>query len=189
MEKYDRNKFKHWTKHDTDAGRMDSRQRCMYDACLTDDKGNKYCEVVEGRVTKFIIVCSYTGMVLRDQNKIDVDHVIPLKAAWLRGADTWTAEKREAFANDPLNLLAVLYSSNRQKSANGLFNWIPANIHNGEQYLNQMREVAEKYSIEIQPQDKAAYDFLLAKLHRHRNGIKLNKVREWFSTHFGRTYK
>ena len=40
-------------------------------------------------------------------------HVVPLKWAWDHGADTWSRDKREKFANDPVNLWSVELSLNR----------------------------------------------------------------------------
>src|SRR4051794_29366195 len=38
---------------------------------------------------------------------VDIDHVVALSNAWQTGAFGWDIGKRAAFANDPLNLLAV----------------------------------------------------------------------------------
>ncbi|MGM0953782.1 MAG: HNH endonuclease family protein [Pseudomonadota bacterium] len=57
---------------------------------------------------------------MHDASKIDIDHVVPLKWAWQHGANKWTKEKRERFANDPRNLWSVELSLNSQKGAKGL---------------------------------------------------------------------
>jgi hypothetical protein len=44
--------------------------------------------------------------------QVQIDHVVALGDAWQTGAQQWAAQKRIAFANDPLNLLAVDGSSN-----------------------------------------------------------------------------
>jgi len=51
-----------------------------------------------------------------DTDQIQVDHVVPLAAAWDLGADSWPIVKRRAFANDPLELLAVDAAQNQAKS-------------------------------------------------------------------------
>ena len=38
---------------------------------------------------------------------VQIDHVVALSDAWQKGAAQWDAARRLAFANDPLNLLAV----------------------------------------------------------------------------------
>ena len=35
-----------------------------------------------------------------DPTKVDIDHMVPLANAWRSGADAWTDEQREDFAND-----------------------------------------------------------------------------------------
>ena len=40
-------------------------------------------------------------------NAVQVDHVVALSDAWQKGAQRWSTTTRTAFANDPLNLLAV----------------------------------------------------------------------------------
>lgn len=46
---------------------------------------------------------------------VQIDHVVALSAAWRTGAQQWTATTRKAFANDPLNLLAVHGPTNASK--------------------------------------------------------------------------
>lgn len=48
-------------------------------------------------------------------NAVQIDHVVALSNAWQTGAFKLTLEKRTAFANDPLNLLAVKGVLNSQK--------------------------------------------------------------------------
>ena len=62
----------------------------------------------------------YSGEVIFDASKLDIDHIVPLKWDWGHGANEWSKEKREKFANDPVNLVAVEASLNRQKGAKGL---------------------------------------------------------------------
>ncbi|MGY1592672.1 DUF1524 domain-containing protein [Geodermatophilus sp. SYSU D00708] len=58
---------------------------------------------------------------------VQIDHVVALSDAWQKGAQQWTAEKRTAFANDPLNLLAVDGPLNQQKSDGDAATWLPPN--------------------------------------------------------------
>lgn len=46
------------------------------------------------------------------------DHLVPLKEAWISGARSWTAEQREAYANDLTRpqLVAVTDNLNQSKS-------------------------------------------------------------------------
>src|SRR5690606_41195972 len=50
---------------------------------------------------------------------VQIDHVVALSDAWQKGAQAWDPGKRLAFANDPLNLLAVDGPLNAQKGEIG----------------------------------------------------------------------
>ena len=53
---------------------------------------------------------------------LDIDHMVPLAESWDSGASAWTAEQREAYANDQradASLVAVTARSNRSKSDGG----------------------------------------------------------------------
>ena len=56
---------------------------------------------------------------------VQIDHVVPLADAWQKGAQGWRPEVREAFANDPANLLAVDGPLNQEKGAGDAATWLP----------------------------------------------------------------
>jgi hypothetical protein len=63
------------------------------------------CEVLSGRLPD-----PYTRQLIRfaiGNDALDIDHVVALGDAWQKGAQQWSYARRVAFANDPLNLLAV----------------------------------------------------------------------------------
>ena len=57
--------------------------------------------------------------------QVQVDHVVALSDAWQKGAQQWDAAAREAFANDPLNLLAVDGPTNTAKGDGDAATWLP----------------------------------------------------------------
>ena len=70
----------------------------------------------------------YTGTIVTDPGKLDVDHMVPLGNAHLSGAWQWPAGRRERYANhldDPQHLIAVTASANRSKGARGHEDWKP----------------------------------------------------------------
>ena len=73
----------------------------------------------------------YTGETIRfvrgvgTSNAVQIDHVVALADAWQKGAFRWTEARRLAFANDPLNLLAVDGPTNLQKGASDAASWLP----------------------------------------------------------------
>ncbi|WP_236079024.1 HNH endonuclease family protein [Marinobacter nauticus] len=50
---------------------------------------------------------------IQNAAEVDIDHVVPLNWAWGHGASSWPRQKREKFANDPVNLIPVEASLNR----------------------------------------------------------------------------
>ncbi|NAZ74793.1 DUF1524 domain-containing protein, partial [Kineococcus sp. T13] len=58
---------------------------------------------------------------------VQVDHVVALSDAWQKGAQRWDAAERVAFANDPLELLAVDGPLNGQKGDGDAATWLPPN--------------------------------------------------------------
>ncbi|HUR50822.1 MAG TPA: HNH endonuclease family protein [Mycobacteriales bacterium] len=60
-----------------------------------------------------------------DAASVQIDHVVSLSDAWQKGAQQWTPAKRRAFANDPLELLAVSRAVNDAKSDADAASWLP----------------------------------------------------------------
>lgn len=58
-------------------------------------------------------------------NAVQIDHVVALGDAWQTGARAWTATRRTALANDPLNLLAVDGPTNESKGDADAASWLP----------------------------------------------------------------
>ena len=56
---------------------------------------------------------------------VQIDHVVPLANAWQTGAQSWTARQRRDFANDPLELIAVVGAINEAKSDGDAATWLP----------------------------------------------------------------
>jgi len=91
-------------------------------------------------------ISPFTNSVIHDPSKIDIDHVVPLKWAWVHGANTWSSKTRKQFANDPANLLSVEASLNRQKGAKGPTEWLPP--ANKCQYTSRFMRIVKKYKLQ-----------------------------------------
>jgi len=91
---------------DTDRNGCDTRNDILR-RDLTSRQMKNACKVMAGTLTPD----PYTGTSIRfiygGASEVDIDHVVALSDAWQKGAARWPAGKRLAFANDPLNLLAV----------------------------------------------------------------------------------
>jgi hypothetical protein len=94
--------------------------------------------------------------------KVQIDHVVPLGAAWIRGARDWPQAQRERFANDPANLLATTSSANQSKSDRGPAEWLPRQAYRCA-YAVQWIRVSTRYELALTPPDKASLTTLLAR--------------------------
>ena len=114
----------------------------------------------------------------------DIDHLVALGEIDTAGARGWTAEAREAFANDSDNLVAVYKGSNRSKGDQDAYLWLPPNIANCTWYLGARANVWAKYGIEVDSDEQKSVAFFEEKCPLHEKGIKLNRVRRWLGTFF-----
>lgn len=85
-----------------------------------------------------------------------IDHIVPLHRSWNAGAWRWDIRRRQLFANDMSNLLAVSAKANESKGDSSLESWLPPN--NGERcaYATQYLKVSIKYQLPITIGDRAA---------------------------------
>jgi hypothetical protein len=87
---------------------------------------------------------------------VDIDHVVALGDAWQKGAARWSTAKRVGFANDPLNLLAVSASANRQKGDADAATWLPPNKRFRCAYVARQVAVKLKYGLAATVAEQAA---------------------------------
>ncbi|WP_293953326.1 HNH endonuclease family protein [uncultured Corynebacterium sp.] len=94
----------------------------------------------------------YSGEPL-DLDSAEVDHILPLSAAWDLGAHSWSAIERIRFANDPSNLVLVNRSENQTKSDQLPSEWLPS--HQGSRcwYAQRMFAVAAHYELPLPEAD------------------------------------
>jgi hypothetical protein len=92
---------------------------------------------------------------------VQIDHMVPLALAWQHGASGWTAAQREAFANDPAELLAVDGPANTAKSDSGPSGWLPV-ASDRCAYVAQFVAVEHAYALTIAAADRTAILTVLA---------------------------
>ncbi|WP_349343545.1 HNH endonuclease family protein [Marinobacter sp. MMG032] len=149
---YDRSAFGHgWD--DADGDCQDSRAEALIAQSTTKvrfaDKSR--CRVVSGRW-----VSPFTGKVIQNASDIDIDHVVPLKWAWDHGASSWPQGKREAFANDPVNLWSVELSLNSQKGARGPEEWLPPTGRC--QYISRFIRIVKIYGLDAHNRRRSHFE-------------------------------
>src|SRR5450432_3256771 len=113
------------------------------------------------------LVSPYTGQSIafvRGPNSaiVQIDHVVALGDAWQTGAQSWTATKRETFANDLVELLAVDEHSNEQKGDADAASWLPSNKAFRCKYVDIQVNVKAKYGLWVTQAEHDAIAQVLA---------------------------
>ena len=158
---YDGDLFK-W-RSDTDHNGCDTRNDVLRRdlTTITLKAGTHGCIVLAGTLAD-----PYAGETYdfdRSANAVDIDHVIARSNAWQTGAFTFDEETLKEFGNDPLNLLAVSSSLNRQKGDGDAATWLPPNKGYRCEYVARQIAVKHKYELWVVPAEKTAMQRVLDK--------------------------
>ncbi|MCT1866325.1 DUF1524 domain-containing protein [Dermabacter sp. p3-SID358] len=121
--------------------------------------GTHGCVVISGTVNSPYSGSSYDFK--RNPTNTDIDHVVALSDAWQSGAASWDAQKKVAFANDPLNLLAVESTLNRQKGDGDAATWLPPNKAYRCEYVARQVAVKANYGLWVKPAEAEAIERVL----------------------------
>jgi hypothetical protein len=125
------------------------------------------CVVIAG-----LLADPYTGRSIpftkADAAAVQIDHVVALSDAWQKGAATWSPARRLAFANDPLNLLAVDGPSNAQKSDGDTATWLPPNRPYRCRFVARQVAVKAKWELWVTAAERDAMARVLAKCPEQR---------------------
>ena len=89
-------------------------------------------------------------------SEVQIDHSVALSNAWQTGAFKLTADQRKAFANDPLNLLAVKGRLNSQKGDGDAATWLPPLKSYRCDYVSRQIAVKMKYKLWFTAPEKEA---------------------------------
>lgn len=144
---------------DEDANGCDTRNDILRRdlTAATTVAGNGGCVVAGGTLPD-----PYSGrseQFLRGRGSswdVQVDHVVALGNAWQTGAQAWTADRRRAYANDPLVLLAVDGRLNQQKGDGDAATWLPPNRGYRCAYVARQVAVKARYGLWVTPAERAA---------------------------------
>jgi hypothetical protein len=152
MTGYSRDKFPHW---------INQGNGCNTRQIVLKRDADYYegdCPVTSGKWYSY-----YDGVTLTDPSDLDIDHIVPLAEAWRSGANAWTQEKRQAFANDLDNpqLIAVSASSNRSKGDQDPSTWKPSRAGAHCAYAKWWIRVKYKWGLTLQSSEKTALQSML----------------------------
>ena len=127
-------------------------------------EGTRNCIVLSG-----VLVDPFSGEVIAftrgvsTSSEVQIDHSVALSDAWQKGAQQLSADKRKAFANDPLNLMAVKGRLNSQKGDGDAATWLPPLKSYRCAYVARQIAVKAKYSLWVTLAEKNAMASILSK--------------------------
>ena len=140
IDAYDRKEFGHgWKDNDKDG--QDERQEALvywhrergWKKLGLPKKPELVLTADEKRVVSGWWMCRFTGQYFTDPSQMDIDHMVPLRAIWIAGANEWDKDKRSQYSNGfgiksrmRSWLIPVQASANRSKGARGPEEWLPA---------------------------------------------------------------
>ena len=149
---YDRDLFKHWI--DADGDGCDTRAEVLMQESSTATGHSGTCTITSGSWTSPYDDTSFTAA-----SGLDIDHMVPLKEAWISGAWSWTAQERQDFANDlgyASSLIAVSASSNRSKSDQDPDSWLPPATSYRCAYVKEWIAVKWRWDLSVDSAERTA---------------------------------
>ncbi|MGA5896782.1 HNH endonuclease family protein [Streptomyces venetus] len=120
---YQRTSFKHWNAGQNPADGCNTRAEVLISEAIVPPTVLPGCKLSGGLWWSY-----YDAKQVTSASALDIDHMVPLAEAWDSGASQWTAERREAYANDlgaQTSLVAVSATSNRSKADQDPAEWLP----------------------------------------------------------------
>lgn len=153
---YERSAFTLWIDADHDG--CDTRAEVLKAESLVPVTTNSSCTVQAGEWNSW-----YDGATWTNASDVDIDHLVPLAEAWASGAYAWTAEQREAYANDLAydhTLEAVTDNVNQSKGDRDPAAWLPA--LNQCRYAQYWVTVKDRWNLTVDAAERAALDRLLS---------------------------
>lgn len=152
---YDRDLFVHWI---TISGSCNTRETVLKrdgTNVVTDTS----CAATSGNW-----VSPYDNVATTLASDLDIDHLVPLKEAWVSGARTWTNAQRQAFANDLTRpqLIAVTDNLNQAKGDQDPAEWMPPLASYRCTYVRAWVQVKQYYNLTIDSAEKTALTTYLA---------------------------
>lgn len=135
---YDRDLFEHWD--DEDRNGCDTR-----------------CEVLRSeRRSNGSWFSLWDGYAASSTSELEIDHVVALAEAWDSGASSWSAARRDAFADWRVNLTAVTEASNQRKGDKDAAEWFPSRAASNCAFAEITVTTKRQWGLRVDPAEKTA---------------------------------
>lgn len=126
---YVRDAFRHWNAGANPSDGCNTRAEVLISEAVEPPAVGPNCRLTGGSWWSY-----YDHVWVTSASGLDLDHMVPLAESWDSGASAWTAQRREAYANDQgaaVSLVAVTARSNRSKADQDPAQWLPpaADVH------------------------------------------------------------
>lgn len=143
--KYDRDDWGSWIDEDGDG--LNTRHEVLAEESLIKPviSNNK---VVSGKWFD-----KYTGKYFTNPSDLDIDHLVPLKNAYISGASNWSKKKKNRYYNYlkyDNHLIAVSKSANRNKSDKSPVEWLPPNKEYQCEYVREWYKIKTAWGLSIE---------------------------------------
>lgn len=95
----------------------------------------------------------YTGKYFTNPSDLDIDHLVPLKNAYISGASNWSKKKKNRYYNylkSDNHLIAVSKSANRNKSDKSPVDWLPPNKEYQCEYVREWFKIKTAWELAIE---------------------------------------
>lgn len=177
---YSRAAFSHgWKDNDKDG--QDERQECLIRYHQQRRAELVFETSAERRVESGSWFCRFTGETFTDPGDLDIDHFVPLKAAWLAGAHAWDKDRRSQYSNGygikstrrRSWLIPVSASANRSKGAKGPDEWTPPREAYFVNYAATWIRTKAYWKLSVTAAERAALEAMLATTHPQGREIEL----------------
>ncbi|MGV9277755.1 HNH endonuclease family protein [Streptomyces griseosporeus] len=155
---YQRGAFKHWVDADKDG--CNTRAEVLKAEAVVAPEQGPRCKLTGGEWYS-----PYDDRYIEGPGGLDIDHLVPLAEAWDSGASQWSAEDRQAYANDlgdDRALIAVSAASNRSKADQDPTTWLPPAEGYRCQYVTDWVADKTRWGLSIDPSEQAALSDVLS---------------------------
>lgn len=142
---YDRDDWGGWIDEDGDG--LNTRHEVLAEESLIKHviSNNK---VISGKWFD-----KYTGKYFTNPSDLDIDHLVPLKNAYISGASNWSKKKKKRYYNYlkyDNHLIAVSKSANRNKSDKSPVDWLPPNKDYQCEYVREWFKIKTAWGLTIE---------------------------------------
>lgn len=163
---YSRDAYRHWSDArengwripagTPDPGSCDTREAAlMRDG--TNERVGSGCSVSSGRWLD-----PYTGSVYKHSSDLDGDHIVPLAESFRSGSKGWSAAKKEAFANAPMEVMMVEDNANASKSDSDPREWKPPRKAYHCEYARKWVNIKYRWNLTVDRGEKRALRGMLS---------------------------